>query len=410
MHLILDSAQTRPQPAALTEFRILILASLALSALSYVTNIFLASKLGPEVFGRYSYALALGALFGEFIYFGTAETGMRLKTSHGDSALGWILTVKLLNFGLLLCGVVVGLAFGGDVAALFGLVVALNSLCFSTQYEANSRNGRYAIIFLLERVIITASFWIGLLMLEAGHMAWCFSTLLLVQGGSLAFQYWENRRYRLSFDRSALFQTYKDGFFVLIFGLSKFAFGGVTRILIFKQLGDERMGIFSVAWQFLPLLTLYFAQATKVWRLRITEALDSGDALAARKQILALCAAIFLPTLSASLIVFFFGHQIITFLFTEAFADAGGLMPYIGVYFLVAGFDSVAILLAIALSMSRVASVIYLIFGSATVLACLLFMGNKGLEAYLMTIIVGHLCAASLLTLIIARKIGRTER
>lgn len=395
-----------PRRTALAELRILLIASLSLAALSYVTNIVLASTMGPEIFGRYSYALVLGALFGEVIYFGTSEAGIRLKVRHGDAALGWILTVKLINFGLLLCGVVVGLVFGSDVIALLGLIVALNSLCFSTHYEAHGRNVRYTTIFLVERVMITVALWFGLLIIETDLIVWVFLTLLLVQGGSLTYQYWENRPHQLSFDSCALLRTYREGLFVFVFGLSKFAYGGITRILIFNQLGDERLGIFSAAWQFVPLLTLYFAQVTKAWRLRITEALNARNAEVVRRQVFALAAAIFLPTLSASVALFFFGHQIIDLLFTIEFADAGVLMPYLGVYFLVAGLDTVAMILAIAMSMSRVASMIYFIFGILTVALCLLWMDGRGLEAYMVTIIVGHFCAAAVLTLVITWNIG----
>ena len=84
--------------AAFSEFRLLLVASLALSMLSYITNIFLANAMGPDIFGKYSYALVLGALFGQLVFFGTAEMGVRLKINHGDAALDWILTLKLVNF------------------------------------------------------------------------------------------------------------------------------------------------------------------------------------------------------------------------------------------------------------------------------------------------------------------------
>lgn len=66
-------------------------------------------------------------------------------------------------------------------------------------------------------------------------------------------------------------------------------------------------------------------------------------------------------------------------LFTEDFADAGGPISYLGVYFLVMGFDSL------------------------TVLLCLHLMDGRGLEAYLMAIIVGYFCAAGALAIVIAR-------
>tara|TARA_R110002124_G_scaffold281837_1_gene456526 strand:+ start:5557 stop:6786 length:1230 start_codon:yes stop_codon:yes gene_type:complete len=393
--------------AAFSEFRLLLVASLALSMLSYITNIFLANAMGPDIFGNYSYALVLGALFGQLVFFGTAEMGVRLKINHGDAALDWILTLKIVNFGLLLATALVSALFRGDALLIFGVIVALNSLCFATHYEVQGRNVRYAIIFLVERALITATIWFGLLVLDASYMIWVFGTLAVFQGGSVAFQYSENRQYRICLDLRALFIAYKAGIYVLSFELSKFSFGGITRLLIFNQLGDERLGVFSTAWQFVPLSTLFLAQATKAWRLRITECVDSGDTSAVWRHIRALVIVVMLPTLCATGIFFVVGDRIIASLFSTEYSDAGQLMPYIGVYFLVIGFDSIVILLAIATSMARYASIIYLFFGGLTVLACLFLMEGRGLPAYLVAIVVGHFSATITLAFFTKRSLRR---
>lgn len=63
-----------------------------------------------------------------------------------------------------------------------------------------------------------------------------------------------------------------------------------------------------------------------------------------------------------------------------------------------------------ASSLTRMASVTYIVFGSLTVPTCFLLMDGRGLEAYLMTIIAGNMCGAWVLALIAARTIGRTLR
>ena len=396
-----------PRGAALWEFRLLLLAGLAISTLSYVTNIFLANAMGPEVFGTYSYSLVLGALFGQLIFFGTSEVGVRLKISHGDAALNWILSLKLINFVLLMAAAFVSALIRNDLALVYGMIVALNSLCFTTHYEAQGRNVRYAVIYLFERALITSVILIGLLVLETGYLGWIFGTLALFQGASLAFQYSENRQYRPSIDMRGLLTTYQEGIYVLAFGLSKFSFGGVIRILIFNQLGNERMGIFSTAWQFVPLSTLYFAQATKAWRFRITESLDAGDASSVWRYIYTLAIVMMLPFLFVAMAFIFLGDHIIAFFFSSAYVDAGALMPYIGVYILVISFDSVVVLLAIATSRAQLASVIYLVFGGLTILACLFLVEGRSLEGYLAAIVIGHFLAAVSLAVFTTRGIKR---
>lgn len=395
---------------ALLEFRLLLLTGLALSALSYVTNIFLANAMNPHVFGSYSYALVLGALFGQLINFGTSEVAVRLEKSHGNAALDWIFTLKLANFALLLAATLLVSLVNSVASPLFGMVVALNSLSFASQYEVMGRNVHYAVIYLVERALITMAIWIGLLVLDGGYLGWVFGAMALFQLSSLSFQYFENRQSRLVFDFRGLLETCKEGRHVLVFELSKFSFGGVTRILIFNQLGDERMGVFSTAWQFVPLSTLYFAQATKAWRLRITASLDAGDAVSFWRHVRTLALVMMLPAIFAAVAFICVGDKIFALFFSSSYSGAGSLMPYIGVYFVVVAFDSVVVLLAIAASMARLVSQIYLVFGILTVFACAVFMDGRGLNDYMAVIVTGHFLAVMSVALFLNQNITRALR
>lgn len=381
---------------------------LALSSLSYVTNLFLANSMGPESFGIYTYALVLGSLFGQVVVFGSTETGIRLKSNYGADALDWILTARIVNFLLVLIGAISAFLISSEEAVIFALVVTLNSLSFATQYEAHGRNVRYASVFLVERILITLFIWFGILFLGSHLMFWVFGTMALIQGASLCFQHFENRTTKISFRCKGLFNVYKEGLFVLVFSLSKFAFGGVTRLLIFNQLGGELTGIFAAAWQFVPLSTLYFAQTTRTWRLRITEALRDGDSYRFSQNLKALTLFVMVPSLLAAIVFWVFGHTIIGLLLTSEYRDAGSLMPYIGAYFLVVGFDSVITLLAIANSRAMLAGLIYLVFGGLTILACLLLAKDHGLEGYLLTIVLGHFLAAAVLGVALPRSVRRS--
>lgn len=390
------------------ELRLLVMAGLAMSGLSYVTNLLLANSMGPESFGIYTYALVLGALFGEVVFFGSTETGIRLKTNYGADALDWILTARIVNFLLVLIGAVIAFLINREIAVLFALVVTLNSLSFATQYEAQGRNVRYASVYLVERILITFFIWIGLLYLDSHLMVWVFGTMAVFQCASLFIQCIENRITKISFSSKGLFTVYKEGLFVFVFSLSKFAFGGVTRILIFNQLGGERMGVFAAAWQFIPLSTLYFAQTTRTWRLRITESLRDGDSYEFSQNLKAVTLFVMVPSLLAAIVFWVFGNTIIGLLLSSNYRDAGSLMPYIGAYFLVVGFDSVIVLLAIATSRAMLAGMIYLVFGGLTILACLLLVKDQGLEGYLLTIVLGHFLAAAVLGVALSRSVRRS--
>lgn len=380
-----------------SEFRALLSATLFVAILSYATNIFLANQLGADTFGKYSYALTLGALFGQLICFGTNEVGVRLKTTYGAPALDWIFTLKLLNLIIIFGTLTVSVFASKHAIALLGLVVALSALSLTTHYEAHGKNLRYAKIFLAERSLITLLLWLGLLLSEVDDVAFIFITLFLVQTASLIFQYHDNQIKKPRLTLTGLSKAYRDGFYMLAFGLAKFAFGGITRIVIFHQLGDTKTGIFATAWQFVPLSTMYFSQAVKAWRVRITQAIISKDETAFRKQLLSISAAIFLPALFASSTLYLFGTNIIDLLFSQDYSAATELMPYLSLYLLVVGFDTVVVLLAVAISLSRFACFSYLVFGALTVLSCIFVLGDRDLNAYLLTIIIGHFAAAATL-------------
>lgn len=379
----------------LIELRFLVVASLIMSGFSYITNLFLAYSMGPEIFGQYTYALVLGALFGQVVYFGSAETGINLVTNYGEDALNWILTARIINFLLVSIGTLFVFLINSDTVTLFALVVTLSSLSFATQYEAKGRNVRYASVYLVERILIAIFIWIGLLKFDSHLLLWVFGTILVFQGASLVFQYTEHMATRITLNRKGLFNVYKEGFLVFVFALSKFAFGGVTRILIINQLGAERMGIFAAAWQFVPVSTLYFAQTTKTWRLQITRSLKEGDTDKFLENLKAVTLFVMVPSFFSAVVFWVFGREIIDFLLPSEYHDAGFLMPYIGVYFLVVGFDSVIVLLAIANSMVRLASIIYVAFSGLTIFACLLLSTDAGLERYLLIIVFGHFFAAA---------------
>ena len=387
------------------EFRVLLIASSVLAGLSYLTNVFLANEMGPDIFGKYSYALVLGATMAQFISFGTTETGVRIQGKFGMEAMDWVLSVRIINFALVSLGVLVALLYEFDPLLIFGIISALNALSYSTHYEVQRINIRYAKVYLIERMMITILIWMGILFLDSNYLIFVFSVLFLVQTGALIFQIFDNRQFGLNFKPLLLYGVYKEGFFILIFSLSKFAYAGGTKIIIFQQLGSEKLGVFSTAWQFVPLSTIFFAQATKAWRLSITQSVDSRDLDGFTKHISHLLLAAFGSTGLVCVAFAAFGDELINLLFSDEYTSAADLMPYIGIYLLVVALDSVAILVAIALSSAKTAGLCYAIFGIGTASLSLYFSASQSLETLMIVVIMGHFLAASSLTFLSLRKL-----
>lgn len=386
------------------EFRILVLFSALQAGLSYVTNIFLANKMGPDIFGQYSYVLVLGSVYTLFVTWGTAESGIRLRATYGDHVLSDILTLKVINFFIAGLSVLVSLVWDDSCLALLSLIAAMNALSYSTHYESKRLNVRFATVFLVERICMSVLFCVGVLFLDGGYITWLFSVMSLVQGASLFFQCLDNREFGLRVKRNSLMNIYRQGFFLMLFSLAKYSFGGITRLIIFQQLGDAKMGVFAAAWQFIPLSTIFFSQAIKAWRLKLTKSLDDRARSEFLRHLASLSLSVLAPAILACLTLTLIGAELIDILFSEKYVDARELIPYIGIYFIIVGLDTVVILLAVAVSAAHFASVIYLIFGSGTVVFCLVCPGTS-LEFYALAIIVGHFLAVTASAHMVFRKV-----
>lgn len=378
--------------ATFAELRALTLTNFAIAGFTYVVSIILARAIGPEEFGVYSFALVAGTLLSQLILFGTSEIAVKFVAHHGVSALDSIATVKLLNFIVVATLSFIFLWFYPQPHVIFSLIVATSALSFSTHYESCRQNTKYAFIFLFERSAISIAILVVALFFDSNQLLIIFIFILVAQLLSIVKQIIDHKP-SLNFKNfNILIKIYNDGLFLLIFNLSKFGFGGATRIIIFNELGDARLGVFSAAWQFVPMSTIYFSQVTKTWRLKITEAIQNGDKLATIQHIKELTLTIFIPSFAMSIVFIFWGHNIMYILFTPDFYDAANIMPYIGVYFIIIGMDSALLMVSIALNLLKATCLIYGISSIITILMCL-NLSEPSMEMYAIILIAGHLLA-----------------
>lgn len=353
----------------------------------------LANNFGPGMFGQYTYVLVLGALYSQLITWGTQETGIRLYTSFGKLVLSSILTVKLINFVLITIILSLYALFKFESIYLLGLVASMNALSYSTQYETKKANVPYAKIYFIERVLISMLILLSLTIFNIRHIGYIFFIMFSVQLLSLAYQALDNREFKVFLNFRDICVVYLNGVWLLVFSISKYSFGGISRIIIFSKMGDASLGLFAAAWQFVPLSTIYYSQAIKAWRLKITECIDRGEFYEFKSFLMSLSLSVFLPAFLGFAVFFAFGHSILGALFDASFGSAADLMPYVGAYFIVVAADTVVLLLAVAIKKSGVTSIIYLIFGFSTVLYIYISPSADNLTFFISSIIIGHCMA-----------------
>lgn len=389
-----------------SELRLLLIANIAMALLSYTCNVVLANAMGPDDYGIYTYLLVIGTVLAEFIVFGLSEIGTRWHTAHPQEANTWITSAKFFNFFILFFGLVFYVfLYSHNLTTLLAAIVAITGLSYSTVYENKKNNKRYAIIYLTERFLHTIIVILGVAVIGSNYLLLVFLSLFTIQTLSIAFQYKENKEIPIIFSPKSFSKIYLEGFFVVVFNLSKYVYGGGIRMIIFHQLGSSTLGIFSVAWQFIALVTLFTSQVVKASRLQLTLSIKSRNKKNFIKQCIFFTLVSTLPMLVLFVIFYQFGGLIIRQMFVEEYWGAISFMPYIGAYAIILGIDSCISAFAFALSISRITCLTYSFFSVTALVISLWGFNNPTLYHYFWIILTNHLLSVAVIFIIVLFKL-----
>lgn len=350
------------------DLQILTVLHLAAAGLSYASTIALAYYLGVENFGRYSYILVVAAVFEQFVSFGTAVVAVRQYDQLGASYLPNLLFAKLANYAVVFAAALIIGAWTSDEVYLLAVLVALVGLSFASNLECLRRNCAYSTIYLVERfafsLVVLAAFALNI----PGGMKLIVGSLIVIQAASLLYQWRSSGAARPVIQLEVVARIYREGAAALVFGISKFAYGGFTRLFIFNAIGATAAGEFAAAWQFFILSTLYFAQVERAWRMPLVLSIRQRDEAVFHRHVVEIFLFLVPPALLAATVFWYLGEAIVQLLFPNEFAPAGKLMPYIGAFFVVAALEVGTVLIGFSIGMHRQISAMYVLFGSLVVL------------------------------------------
>lgn len=308
------------------------------AALSYALTISLANALGPERFGRYSLALIIGSVLSVFISFGTDQTAPVIYSKHGDrlALLGQVLGVRILFLGVCFLGI--GLYAIADPPLCFFIVcLILANLNLGFFYESTQRNQRYSYIYLAERVVYVVIVF-SLILFDAVNMTAVFSMLLMATVLSLVFQYvdhWTDIKQVLWRRQEVLRDTILMNMPLVVISLAVFSYGGFSRIILENKLGQELLGIYSAGWQLITIGTLLQSQVTRVWRLKISIAVNHHDARGLKDLVKSYLIFATGPVLLLSGIMFLASETIVGALFAPSYSQLAEVVPVFGIYIFV---------------------------------------------------------------------------
>ncbi len=197
-------------------------------------------------------------------------------------------------------------------------------------------------------------------------------------------------------------KIFYSGLSILITSLSKFTFGGFSRILIKENLGFAALGIFTLVWQFISLVSIYSQQIISVTRLKIAKIIQFSEFKEYKKISLLLLFASLAPAI---------GFIILTQLllninyFNYYYFMVEKLIPIIGVYMVVAALDSFIPLYYIPLKLETTALKVYITLS----LSCIILLATKilpdNLYSYMLAITATHFIAILIIALEVLKKV-----
>lgn len=370
------------------------------AVLSYALTISLANALGPERFGRYSLALIIGSVLSIFISFGTDQTAPVIYSKNGDrlGLLGLVLGVRVIFSGLCLVGI--GLyAIADAYLSFFVVCLILANLNLGFFYESSQRNERYSYIYLVERVVYVVVVF-SLISFEAANLTAVFSMLLMATVLSLLFQYidnWRDIKQILRQRQEGLRDTIIMNMPLVVISLAVFSYGGFGRIILENKLGRELLGIYSAGWQLITIGTIFQSQVTRVWRLKISVAVNHHDARGLKdlaKSYLIFATA---PILLLSGAMFLASETIVKVLFAPSYAQLEEVVPVFGIYVFVINLAGLTEMLWVATGKNIYYMLVNIFFGFL-LLGVLNFLPVKvGLFGFAAATVITHMIATVVL-------------
>lgn len=241
---------------------------------SLLVGAWIARYLGPAQYGLYNYAAAFVALFTPIAGLGLSDIVIRnivRQPADKDEILGTALTLQFAA-GLVALGLSIGIAYvarPGDMLARCLIAIVASTLVFQAfsntlDYWFQSQvQSKYTVGAKNIALVLIALVKIGLILSQAPLVTFAWAALaeifLFTAGLAVGYHVSGQRlaAWRGSFLRAR--RLLKDSWPLIISGLAVIIYMRVDQIMLRDMVGDEALGIYSVAvrlselWYFIPM-------------------------------------------------------------------------------------------------------------------------------------------------------------
>jgi len=357
------------------------------SASSYVLTVYLMKAFNLKVFGYYSYVLVFSSFYSILMVYATDQTTTRNFFKRSEN-IDVITEVVFFRVAMLVVGASI-LSFFYDYTFIIGFVAfCLPSLSISYGYEARSRNFKYALIFLAERLLYSLLVFLIFNFVEPNLLI-LFFVLIVVSLLSFVYQFLDlNLSFRWQFVSFVMpLKIVKENSSMMLATLALFSYGGFSRLILEHNSDYEMLALYSAAWQFVMLGTLFQTQIERVFRPKISNIENVLSSYGALIKLYFYHA--FAPMLLFSVFVFCFGADLFLLIVGEKYSGSQYLIKIFALYFLVISVDSLVRMIYLKLHLDNTYRNIQVFF-ALLLFIILLLVGDVSVVVFASLVCVAH--------------------
>jgi O-antigen/teichoic acid export membrane protein len=377
--------------------------NLIIAGFSFFLTITLANYFGPEKFGIYSHVLIIASIVSIFINFGTDQVSPLLLTKFKN--IGLVLNVVNSIKLLILFPTILALLIIYKNELLFLIFIGcllITNFNFSFIYEACNRNAKYSYIYLFERSSYIALIFI-ILLFDKLTLEYLFLIALITASLSILYQWTDLNTFVVKYGNVPYKFIMSSAFYslpIFLIGISNYSYGGYSRLILERQLGDRELGIYSVGWQLITIGTIYQSQVSRLWRIKFTEAIQSYDHTNLVRDLKSYLLFSTLPMSLVSLFILFANDSIVFLLFSEQYTGLSSVLSILGFYLIVINLAGLVDMLWVALSKTYVFMIINIFSAICLILFLLSFSQNMSIKDFAIITVSAHLLTTILSFLI----------
>lgn len=368
-----------------------------------LTNVKIANVLGAEIYGIYSYYLAIGEVGANFVRYGRNKTMIRdlvQKPTLFDTLISNTLALGSINLIVFLIGVFIfrkPLNVETSITA-FLLIVApcIGSLDFISVYESLKEMSWHSIYYLIQRLFFLTAVWCSILIVCRLSMNYLSIMLFLSWMIILIMQFREiingfGIKVWKEISWNNIWNLYKANFVIALSCLTGVAFGPIIRLILNQYAESSVVGVYSAGMQIFLISQFLMHQVSRVGNPMMAEA-GKEDVDSARRR--KLCNKYFIIMLVAvipfAIPLILFPHFITNLCFTEEYSELGEYLPIFAIYLISLSFGIVYTQFLISMRKDKVYFTIYIGSAVATIIASLLLIPRYSLLGAILALCIPH--------------------